>query len=157
MAQEIGNPLCVFGVRLASWHRLDMLGIDYEYLDVAFKEIEHRFPIHPGSFESDMATSQLQQPVQQTKQLGSRCAVAAKCFGDLPIFLLDQGTGSHRFLVNIQPRTPGIEDFHLIAPRYGRHSIFNGCSEAGELGQRFSSACSKCPDFPATQATMCGS
>ena len=36
MPQEIGDPLGVFDVRLASWHGFDVLGIDDQHLNVAF-------------------------------------------------------------------------------------------------------------------------
>jgi len=46
--QEIGNPLRIPPIGLASRHRLDVRRIDQQQGKVALEEVENGSPIHPG-------------------------------------------------------------------------------------------------------------
>ena len=52
MLEQIGNPLRIFGVRLAAWDGLDMLSVDHQHLQMPLKQVIDRFPVYAGPIKS---------------------------------------------------------------------------------------------------------
>jgi hypothetical protein len=65
VSQQIGDPLGVTHIGLASRDRFDMLSIDHQQFKTAFQQIEHGLPIHARSLEGDMGTSLFAQPIRE--------------------------------------------------------------------------------------------
>ncbi len=137
MSQQVGNPLGVTHIRLASGNRFDMLRIDHQQFKVAFEQVEDRFPIHPRCLESDMRTSLFVQPIRELQQLLGGGQICPKFFVGLLIGPLGQQAHLDRLLMDVQSGTVGVENLHRNAPLL----FIKGCSGLGGEKQRFSSTC----------------
>src|SRR3989442_3720496 len=65
MLGEVRNPLGILHIRLATWYRFDMLGIDQQDGHLTFEQVKNGSPIHPCCFEGNVGASSCSQPVQQ--------------------------------------------------------------------------------------------
>lgn len=70
MAEEIGDPLGVLRIGLASRDRLDVAGIDDQQTEVRpFEQVVDRLPVDARGFHRDVGHAQTEQPVGQREQL----------------------------------------------------------------------------------------
>src|SRR5579875_2926558 len=114
MLQQIGDPLRVTHVGLATRDRLAVFGVDYQELHPAvFQQVIDRFPEDPGRLHGDMGTPLLLEPVAHGQQVPGHGPE-----GPHLLALWCQRTGHHRLLVDIQPTTPLVEYAHrsLLLP-----------------------------------------
>jgi len=54
MGQQVGQPHGVIDIRLATGHVLDVCGVGQHQLEMAFENVPHGLPIHPGGFHADL-------------------------------------------------------------------------------------------------------
>lgn len=105
MAQQIRYPLRVLHVRLASGHRLDVLGVDYQQLKLL--GVQHAvdgLPEDPGALHRQVGDLAGLQPDRKTFQVVGHAprGPGLSAFGG-------NHTGHHRVLVQVQSATPLVD------------------------------------------------
>ena len=70
MADQVGDPLGVLHIGLASRHVADVAGIADDQLKVPFQNRIDRFPVDARTFHADMRDAQFLQPVPQPSRVG---------------------------------------------------------------------------------------
>jgi hypothetical protein len=70
MRQELGDPLRILDVGLASGHGFDMLRIEQPDREDPLEEGIDRFPLVASALKAHMGATTLPQPVREAQQLG---------------------------------------------------------------------------------------
>jgi len=132
MPKQIGDPLGILDVGLATRHRLHVAGVDHHQLDaLPLQEVVHRLPVDPGALHRQAGDSPLLEPVQETQQLPGH--------GPERPYLLAFGgehAGHHVLLVDIQAAAPLMDYLHR---RHLQAFLVDGRTASN----RFSSTCSR--------------
>src|SRR4051812_28110391 len=74
MLQQLSDPLTVLHVGLTSWHLLNVLRVNKDYVHVAFEEVEDWLPVDARRFhghERDLIRSQPVEQLQQVRRGGA--------------------------------------------------------------------------------------
>ncbi len=116
MVHQVGNPLRVTHIGLATRDRLDVLGVDHQQFKVSFQEVKNGLPIHPGRFHGDMGTASSGEPVLQEQQVLRDGAKGADLLVALPIGRQDDETSNDQLLVDVESTTAFIDDLHRSPP-----------------------------------------
>jgi hypothetical protein len=69
MAQEVGQPLGIFAVRLVAGDALEALRIDQQDGVALLEQRLHRSPVHPRRFHRYWAYLERAQPIGQGKEI----------------------------------------------------------------------------------------
>ena len=68
MAQELGNPLRILHIGLASRHGFDVLGIDDHDRPVRFQDGKYRSPVNARRFHGDLAHVVGAEPIVERQE-----------------------------------------------------------------------------------------
>jgi hypothetical protein len=112
MSKKICNPLTIFHICLSPWNGLDMGGVDQQDLKTAFQKVEDGSPINARTLHGDVGDLMGYQPIMQGQKIRGHGSKGLNLLLHLPSFS-DRDTNNYRFFVNIQTRTPTVNDFHL--------------------------------------------
>src|SRR5262249_6002838 len=110
--QQLGDPLAILDIGLASGHAAEMLGINQQHRETSLQEVEDRFPVDPGRFHGYLSHALGGQPIAQQLQLRSRRAEGADLTVDAAVSAEAAYACHHGLLVNIQAGAAGIQDLH---------------------------------------------
>src|SRR5260221_1203081 len=116
MLQEVGNPLRITHIGLATRDRLDVLGVHHQQFKVSLQEVKNWLPIHARRFEGDMGTASSGEPVLQEQQFLRGGAKGADLLVPLPIGRQDNETSNDQLLVDVESTTAFIDDLHSSPP-----------------------------------------
>src|SRR2546422_3209494 len=130
MLQEIGNPLGVFEVGLATSDGFDMLGIDHQQLEVAFQQIVNGFPEHASTLHSDMRHAQAFEPVAQGQPVSRHGVEGAPLFVELSVNIWRVSAGHDRPLVDVQTRAAFVHHMHVSPPKVTEYHREDGQRDA---------------------------
>src|SRR4029077_15607317 len=145
--QELRDPLRIFHVGLSPRHFLDVLGINDPNLQMPFKHVEHRLPVHSGRFHRRVRYLFVCQPLAQLHKIGGHGPKAPQRALHCAILRIeDAHARHHNVLVHIhtahttvqrcQPRTTSLLLTH-------RRSPFLSVDPGNFRLVRFSFACSR--------------
>ena len=112
VTQQVGEPLAVLDVGLAPWHRLDVLRVDQQQLDLAFQQVPDRLPIHPGALHRQMGALDLGQPVPEPQDLVGRRSEGLDLLLRVTTLARRDPTRHQHVFVDVQPATARIHDLH---------------------------------------------
>jgi hypothetical protein len=114
--QQLGDPLRILDVGLATGHVLDMGGIHQQHFKVAFQNVEDRFPVFARALHRHVRAASSLQPVRESQQLQRHGGKGTNLFVPPALRIRRNQTGDDRLLMNIQTRATLIQDFHLSPP-----------------------------------------
>ena len=147
MLQQLGDPLRVPDIALASRHALQMLGVDQQHREEAFQQIVNRLPEDPGRFHGHVGHPLGFHPIRQRQQVGSHRPPAAGQLVQATAGLLPPPRRFHGLLVHIQTSTttnPGLHRRLLSDPAPGdieTRTFCLACSRGGEATISGSARC----------------
>lgn len=111
---QLGDPLRVFDVGLASRDGLEVPGIEQPALQRVFEQVEHRFPVVPGRFHPRDLDTFAEQPVAQREHLighrreRARLGPAALALPGRP------DRDRHRLFADVDPRASLDHHVHRL-------------------------------------------
>jgi hypothetical protein len=130
MLQEIREPLRVLHVRLATRHRLDVLGIDQHERELLFQHIPNRLPVDPRRLHGHHLTVVGNKPVTQAVQIAQRRAERAHLFVH-PLGAHEQQTRHDQLFVNIEPATAVVHDLHWSLHQHDSEDVSTATRPGG--------------------------
>src|SRR5262249_48821288 len=116
--QQIGQPLRVTDIGLVTRERFNVQGIDQDYFERAFKDVEDWLPVDTSAFNRDVSTLRLDQPVTQPQQIIGHRAEGPS----FSLTLIAQARDQH-LRVHINSTTDRINDLHRTLLSVGRESL----------------------------------
>src|SRR3972149_10195473 len=115
--QQVRYPLAVLDVGLAPRHRLDVLSIGKEQLEIPFQKIPDRLPVDPSALHSHVGYSVGGEPVGELQQVLGHFPEGANLLGGSTQGSRHDKTGPDCLLVDIQATAALVDRFHLILLR----------------------------------------
>ena len=100
MRQQLGNPLGIANVGLASRHLLDMLRVDHQHGETALQQVVDRFPELTGALHGHVGNAEREQPVDKRQQPGRGGRKGADVGRAGAVGLHNPATDHDRLLVN---------------------------------------------------------
>ena len=120
MADQIGDPLGILHIGLATRHVTDMPGVADDEVEMPFQHGIDRAPVNAGALHADLRHPKLLQPVPQRFQIARH---RPKGLHLLPRPLArgaDQDAGNDRLLMHVKPGAPLNDHLHLrLHPKEG--------------------------------------
>src|ERR1700722_7335779 len=117
MLQEIGDPLTVFGIGLATRNRLDVVRVHQQQLEMALQHSPDWSPVHTRRLHGDVPHLVFSKPVPQLQQIGGHGSKTAYLLPLLAIGSTADDTGINALLVHIQSSASSMNDFHSLSFR----------------------------------------
>ena len=112
MADQVGDPLGVLHVGLASRHVADVAGIADDQLKVPFQNRMDRLPVAARALHADMRDAQFLEPVPQPLQVPGHGRESSNLPARLAAGFPDQHTDDDRCLMDIETGTAFDDGFH---------------------------------------------
>jgi hypothetical protein len=109
---QVGDPLGVLHVRLAARHRLDVVRIADDQLEVPLQGGVDGLPVDAGPLHADVGHPLLEQPGAQGREVLAHGAEAAHLLGRPASCRTDDDAGHHRALVHVEPGGAFHDGFH---------------------------------------------
>ena len=114
---SVGDPLRVLHVGLAPGHRLDVLGVDHQHLQLPLQQVVHRLPVAPRWSPSPRGCSP--PPASQSSRASRSAVIVPKVRSSLagpPAAPGRHQAGHHALLMHIEPAAPLVHHLHRPAP-----------------------------------------
>ena len=129
--EQLRDPCGIDDVGLATWHVLDVGGVDEDHLEVVLEGVVHALPVHASSFHGHMGDAMRRQPVPQRHEIGRRRAEDLHVL--LEPFAFDDAHGRRQLrLMHIDAATTIVKLVQLSPPsrvHRQRCSPGRGCSQ----------------------------
>ncbi len=120
MADQIGDPLRVLHIGLATRHVTDMPGVADDEVEMPFQHGIYRAPVNAGALQADLCHPKLLQPVPQRFQIARHRPEGPDLLPRPPARRPDQDAGDDRLLMHVQPTTPHNDCLHpRLHPKEG--------------------------------------
>jgi hypothetical protein len=113
MADQIGDPLSVLHIGLATRHVTDMPGVADDEVETPFQHGIDRAPVNAGALHAGLRHPKLLQPVPQCLQIARHRPEGPDLLPRPLARGADQDAGDDRLLMHVQPTTPLNEHLHL--------------------------------------------
>ena len=111
MADQIGDPLGVLHIGLATRHVTDMPGVADDEVEMPFQHGIDRAPVNAGALHADLRHPMLSQPVPQCLQIARlRAELRTSFLG--PLLAADRARRRRPSPVYVQPTTPLNDHLH---------------------------------------------
>ena len=120
MADQIGDPLGILHIGLATRHVPDMPGVADDEVEMPFQHGIDRAPVNAGAFHADLRHPKLLQPVPQRFQIARHRPKGPHLLPRPLARGADQDAGNDRLLVNVKPGASLDDHLHLPPPFKGR-------------------------------------
>jgi len=111
--QQVGNPLAVLHVGLATGHVLDVVRIADDDLEVVLEHSMDRLPVDARRLHADVRAAIFTQPVAQFHQLARLRAEASHLLSWPLVGTADEQAGDNGRLVYVESTTSFDDRFHL--------------------------------------------
>ena len=131
--KKVCDPLAVADIGLSSGYRLHMRRIDYEQGERTLKNGVDGLPEDAGALHGHMGHGTSAQPVVQDYEVPGRRAESLHLPLDGSVSVNHTDTGENSFLVDIETRTPHMNNLHRSLPTF---IISRGCRTKEEFTQR---------------------
>ena len=112
MADQIGDPLGILHIGLATRHVTDMPGVADDEVETPFQHSIDRAPVNAGALHADLRHPKLLQPVPQRLQIVRHRPEGPDLLPRPLAWGADQDAGDDRLLMHVQPTTPLNDDLH---------------------------------------------
>lgn len=117
--QQLGDPLRVLHVGLATGHGLAVLRVQQPHREGALQQVVDRLPVVAGARERDVGAAVGAQPVGQREQRDGGGAVRAGRHDRLPTLARCAAADDRRALMHVDPGAAREHDFHRASPLNG--------------------------------------
>lgn len=111
VAQQVGQPFCINHIGLARFEAFGITRIGEDDFHLSCKDVEDRLPVNPRTFNGDMRTTGLLQPIEQLEQIISHGGEGKRLFLAAFNEASDGGFG-----VNIDAAAARVENVHSQPP-----------------------------------------
>jgi hypothetical protein len=120
VSQKSGKPFAVGHVGLSTGQMLGVAGIDENYPNRSFQDIEDRAPVDSGTLDGDCRTLVIEQPIFQGLQITGE-STKLTLFNTLAGRRLRNQTCSHRFFMNVQTTANRVQYLHYFGIFFSSH------------------------------------
>src|SRR5208337_4539497 len=120
MADQIGDPLGILHIGLATRHVPDMPGVADDEVEMPFQHGIDRAPVNAGALHADLRHPKLLQPVPQRFQIARHRPKGPHLLPRPLARGADQDAGNDRLLMHVKPGAPLNDHLHLrLHPKEG--------------------------------------
>jgi hypothetical protein len=125
MGEQIGEPLRVAHVALASREIAHRRRVRQHQGQVVLEPVPHRFPVDSRRLQHRMGAAASHQPLLQGEEPGGGRPERPHRAPHAP-GVRDPHAGHHGLLVHVEPRAPGMDDLHRHVLRFCRRDVPRG-------------------------------